>query len=138
MKLHHPILSIVWFALGVGLVITFVEHGKLIGGMQYFVHMGIGGAAAAEVILIAGAFIQIFALLFNLTVVVKLAAVVIGAVALAFGGAFFLPIKPLHLLSPMLFPFFGGLGPCIPFIAAFLAAYTWYAFAPDGGPDSEA
>ena len=57
MRTLTALLSLPWIAVGIGFWKVIDEQGKLIGGSQYFVHMGMGSGVVAEYVLLFGSFV---------------------------------------------------------------------------------
>ena len=131
------VLTLIWWAFGAYQIWLYSVHAKLIGGAQYFAHLGLGGAVTTEMFFIGGTFLLGAALLFNVTFVVKVIATVIGIGGLAFALASLFPIWPLHLLDSYKFPF-GIAGAAMPWIIALLAAISLSAVVTHDDPQQKA
>jgi hypothetical protein len=123
MKKRLSSMVVVWVVLAIALAWAFVEHGRMLGGVKYFAHMGRGPAAAAELVLIVGCLL-LAALHWSSSSAVKPVGWVVAVVAFAFSLSFFPSFLPLprliEALNPYVFPF-GVFGVLLPGIVMLLA-----------------
>ena len=122
MKHRYRITAILWLCLAGLLVWMFFAHGRLIGGVQYFSHMGMGGAAAAELALIAGSLLLARAVWVESPRTTEI-ALAVAAIALVFALSFWLPLPIIRLFSPMVIPL-GWVGVLLPVVVLVFAANT--------------
>ncbi|MEJ6022569.1 hypothetical protein [Ramlibacter sp. PS4R-6] len=111
-----------WLAFSGTLLWAFLEHGRMLGGIQYFSHMGRGGAAAAQVVLIVGS-LALSGLVWVRSSMVKPVGITVALVGLAFALSFVLPLPGIAILNPYVFPL-GTAGMVLPFVVAVAAFAT--------------
>lgn len=122
--MRHRLASIFWLFVCGLLTWTFITHGNQIGGVGFLVHTGQGGAATAEVVLIIGPLAMAVCWFFGIYTSLKPISMYIACTGFAFAASFFLPIRPLRILSPYIFPF-AYLRAALPFSIAVVAAFTY-------------
>jgi hypothetical protein len=122
MKYRYKFTAALWLCLALLQAWAFFAHGRLIGGVQWFLHVGLGGAAAAQLTLIVGSLFLAWAVLVQSPAKTKI-ALAVAIVALMFALSFWLSLPIIRFLGPMVYPL-GSNGFLLPVAVLFCATCT--------------
>ena len=122
MNHKFKIRAVLWLVVAGLLVWMLLAHGRAIGGVQYFSHVGAGGAALAELALIAGSVALARAAWINSRSTSGI-ALAVAAVALIYALSFWVHAPVLSFFNPLVIPL-GWLGVLLPWAVLILAVST--------------
>ena len=131
---RSSLLTVLWVLSGCLLAWALLWQGEMIGGIKYFVHVGMGPSAFLQLGLIVGSFSMALASLYSPSTARPLASVMaIGASLftmcfVAVPLPYFIAVA-LGYFSPRLFPY-SNAGVLLPLLVAVLALWTRAKYAP--------